>query len=366
MKRAAIRSVAIRPGAERRTNSWYAERWHDVLEAARGRELSRMFQATEDPSEVERAMAPFLGDPFRGARVRWRLGPDETLLDLEIGAARDALSLAGVAPDEVDLVLCASWLPERFVAPGDAVYVARALETAAPAYNVESACSSGTACLQLAHGVIAAGTHRNVLVVLSSSVDRHCDPRSMLSWISSDTAAALVVQPGRRGEGILASAAENTASTCGALEHDLVVEDGRAVVRMVPGSAGGQGLRDTMRPELMRRVCHRALSAAGVEPREVAYWAVSTPLAWYHALFCEALDVPPERTANLFAEHANLGASFPAFALHRGVSDGRIEPGDRVVVFTVGSTSSLGATVLTAGDVRTRAPQHGGQLAQAR
>ncbi len=356
MTRAAIWSVAVRRGGERRTNDWYLAHRPEVLATAREKGLARAFSTTdgtERSSGFDAEMARYADDPFRGAQVRWLLAPGETALGLEEEVARAAIALAGLDARDVDAILCASWLPERFVAPGDAVLLARALGVTAPAYNVESACSSGTACLQLAQALVVAGTFRRVLVVLSSTNSRHTDPAGTLGWISSDAAAAWVVGPARDDrEGLLGSYAENTAETCGVFEHALQVgADGRPCVRMAVGPAGGRPLREASSPALVRRLCAAALERAGVAPEQVVYWGFSTPLAWFARLCVRALEIDPARTIDLFPRYANLGAPFPAFLLHHGLAEGKVRAGDLVVLFTMGSVSSSGATVLRAGPI---------------
>lgn len=353
--RGAIWSVATRVGSVRRENDWYRTHRSDVVAAAADKGLARAFNTERGSAETagfDDEMRRYAGDPFRGATVRHLLGEGQTALGLELEAARAALSLARVDVADIDLVLVSSWLPEHFVAPGDAVFLARALGTRVPAYNLESACSSGTACLQLAHAMVASGGARRVLVVLSSTNSRHTSPYDTLGWISSDTAAAWVIGPSRDGEeGLLGSYVENTADTCGVFTHELRVEDGAPCVRMEVGPAGGRPLREATSPELVRRLCSNALDRAGVRADAIAWWGFSTPLAWFSRLCVNALGIDPARTVDLFARYGNVGAPFPAFALHHGLALGRAQPGDLALLFTMGSVSSSGASVLRLGEV---------------
>lgn len=345
---AAIRSLAVRLGSERRDNDWY--RAHEPERVARAEEegLARAFRLEgRAEGSFDRAMAAFVADPFRGATQRYVLAPGETCLGLELDAARAALAASG--SDDVDLILCTSWLPERFVPPGNAVFHAAALGTTAPAYNVETACSGASACLQLAHGMISSGLHRRVLVIASSTNSRQAT--DTLGWISSDVAAAAVLEPG--DDGVLASSMVNTAPTNDVFINALEVEGGCAVVRMRVGPDGGARLRDSSGGELARATCLEAAARAGVGLDDIAYFAFSTPLAWFSRMCADALGVDPERTIDLFPRFANVGAPFPLVHLYTATREGRIRPGDLVMVYTVGSTSSAGAVVLRAGDWRT-------------
>lgn len=355
MNFATITGIGTRLGAERRDNTWYATHRADVLRAATEKGLSRAFNTAggdRASAGFDERMAAYVSDPFRGSTVRYILGAGESALSLEIDAARDALEAAGRDGSEIDLILCASWLPEHFVAPGDAVYIASALGVSAPAYNVETACSSGLAALELAEGMLAVGRVKRVLIVLSSTNSRQTGDDDTLGWVSSDAAAAMVVERSSDGTGILASYLENTAATCGTFLHRLVVgPEGRAVVRMSVGEQGGKSLRDSAGPDLVRRACTAAADRAGVSLDDIAFFGFSTPLAWYFRLCVDALGIDPERGHDLFPRMANLGAPFPAFQLHHALVEGRLRKGQLALLFTVGSTSSAGAMVLRVGDV---------------
>lgn len=356
MTRAAIRALGVRVGQERRENAFYLEHFPDVVRGATQKSLAKAFsaQGTDEHSRgYDEEMAQYVEDPFRGAKVRYVLGSGETTLGLELDAAKDALAAARMEPSEIDLILCASWLPEFFVAPGNAVFHAGALGIRAPAWNVESACSSGLAALQMAQGLIAAGSYRNILVVLSSTNSRHTSNDDTLGWISSDVAAAAVVAPGKtRSEGLGAGYMVNTAETCGVFVHELVpTEGGGATVRMGVGSKGSAALRASTGPELVRRCVKGALSRNELGLRDIHYFGFSTPLAWYAKLCVRALEIDRERTLDLFPRYGNVGAPFPLFNLYHALTEGKLDEGDRAVLFTVGSVSSAGALVLRAGAI---------------
>jgi 3-oxoacyl-[acyl-carrier-protein] synthase-3 len=350
MMRASVRSVAVRLGSERRDNAWLRQHQPELVAKAEEAGLARAFSLDgEARGSFDRAMEAYVADPFRGATQRYVLGPGQTCLGLERAAAEAALAAAG--SPEVDLILCTSWLPERFVAPGNAVYHAAALGTSAPAYNVETACSGTSACLQLAHGLIAAGLHRRVLLIASSTNSRQA--RDTLAWISSDAAAAAVIEASPDGDGLLGAWMVNTAATNDVFVHDLVVDGDRAAVRMRVGDSGGARLREGSGGELVRAACLEAARRAGVDLDQIDYFAFNTPLAWFSRMACDALQIDAERTIDLFPRVANVGAPFPLVHLHAAAQAGRLRPGALVLIYTVGSTSSAGAVVLRMGPMVT-------------
>jgi len=341
-----IRSIAVEYGSDRRDNDWYRRNHPEALAAAEERGLAKAFSTRGSDARsagFDEVMARYTTDPFRGARVRYKLGPGQTCLSLELTAARNALEAAGRT--DVDCILCASWLPEDFVAPGNGVFLARALETRAPAFNVETACSSGLAALELAEGLLSVGRYRSVLVVLSNTVSRQADDANTLSWISSDVAAAAVLEATEAPSWILASGMENTSATAGVFLHEL--RDGG--VRMSVGPTGAKPLRDTSGPDLVRRLCHAVLERGDARVDDLDFFGCSTPLAWYAELSRTAIDAPAEIVHDLFPRVANVGLPFPLVHLHHGLREQRLAPGDLALLYTVGSASSAGAMLLRPG-----------------
>lgn len=352
MPHSTLRSLSVRLGGETRDNEWYRRHQPDQVEAATERGLARAFQSadgTRASQGFDEAMAAYLSDPFRGSQLRHVLAPGETCIGLELAAARDALSAARLEAGEIDLILCASWLPERFVAPGNAVFLARELGVEAPAWNVETACSSSLALLQIADGLIAAGSYRRILVVASSTNSRQTD--DTLGWISSDAAAAAVIEASVGPDGLLSTFMTNTAATCGVFEHKLEALDGRGVVRMRVGAEGARALRESSGPALVQRCCRQAARAAGTKLINIDYFGFSTPLAWFARMCAEALAVEEARTLDLFPRLANVGAPFPLVNLYHALAEGRAHAGSLVMFYTVGSVSSAGAAVMRLGEV---------------
>ena len=349
---ARIRAIGVRYGGERRTNDWYATHFPDTLRDMAEKRLSRVFSTGDGDSAsqaVDLRMQQYMSDPFRGSVVRYKLLAGETSRSLEYAAAQDALDAAGLLPSDIDVILVASWLPQDFIAPGNAVFLARQLEIAAPAFNLETACSSGLAGLEIAEGLLAVGRYRRVLLVLSNTVSRQADDANSLSWISSDTAAAVVLERAAQGE-ILGSQMENTAGTAGVFVHRMVAGEHGPYVRMELGEVSGHAIRAQAAPELIQRLCHGALERAGVRLDAIRYLASSTPLAWFSTLCREALDIAEDRTLDLFPRLGNAGLPFPAIHLHHALCEGRLQRGDLALLFTIGSTSSAGAMVVRVGD----------------
>lgn len=340
-------SVAFPPTI--RTNDYWREHHPDLVRSASEHALARLWAREQATSAFERAMAPYADDPFKGARERRVLAPDETALDLEAAAVKDVLAAAGRGLDEVDLAIVASMRPDT-IAVGDAAWLVRRLGLRCPAVNLETACSSSVFAFDLACALVAMERYRRILVVASCTYSRDIDESDTLAWFLADGAGAFVVEAKDDGLGWLGSKNIHTADTCGAFVHELAIARGEPVMKMRATRAAGTALHDTAEPYL-KTCCRGALDAAGLRVEDVDFFVFNTPTAWYAEFGADVLGVGPERTISTYPIYTNLGPALMPANLYHAASQGRISPGDTVLLYSVGSASTAMAVVMRWGEV---------------
>jgi len=89
---------------------------------------------------------------------------DEATSDLAVAAVRRALEDAGVAPEQVDLIVCATLTPDTPI-PATAVWVQRKLGLSCPAFDVNAACAGFSYALSTGAAFIGSGAAETVLVI---------------------------------------------------------------------------------------------------------------------------------------------------------------------------------------------------------
>lgn len=352
MRSAGLRSLAVAFPGTVRTNDYYRERFPAQVAASEERRLARLWSAHGGaaPSHFDRAFEPYRTDPFRGAVERRMLGPGEPVLSLELRAARSALAAARLEAGDLDLVLSVSFPADR-PGLGNGAFLARELGTAAPAWNLESACSSATAALRLAVAQVRSGDAARVLCVVACSYSRVVEPDDTFGWFLGDGCVAFVVGPCEAGRGYLASKVIHTAETCGELWYAMELDgEGRPCLRIRTSEAAGRMLRDTA-AEYLQRCVRGAVEAAGIELSDVDFFAFNTPTAWYADFCVRALGIRREQTIDTYPRYANAGPTLWPTNLHHAASRGLVRPDDLVLVYSVGSVSTAGAVVMRWGDV---------------
>ncbi len=365
-----IRAIAVSFPSIIRNNDYYRENYPELVTRAEQKTLAKLFvpdNASDNDDEEDiwsQEVAPYMSDPFRGTVERRIVGPDETSLSLEYSAAIDALEAAKLTPDDIDLMLVTSLFPEQ-VTPGNAAFLAGKLGLQGAAWNIESTCTSVLVSLQSACALVQTGQYRNVLVVVSTTYSRYTDENDTLTFLSGDGAGAFVVGALKQNQGILGTKIANTSATCGAFFNEFTTDKQGNVKMFIRGGKGASKMFNETTVKFIRLCCHGAIAAAGVTLEEIDFFVFNTPSAWYSRVCTRALGIDPKRTINLNPLYANIGPTFPVANLYHAAYADKIRENDLVLVYTMGSSSNAGASVMRWGDVALGpAPAPGISLAQ--
>ncbi len=349
--------VALPPRV--RDNSFWAgvigprdetQRSRDVLAVER----SAKGQKTEMPREIADAIAATGDDLFRGARERRVIDDDALVSDLEVEAAREAMKDAGVGPDEIDLVLVHSLIPDVLI-PSNAPAVQDKLGlTRAAAWSLDVGCASTQAHLVTAAALVRSGAFRKVLVVQSHAGTRSVDPKTVTSTNFGDAAAAAVLGAVPAGYGIVGQ----WQRTDGSLRDGIVlapIVDGRAerswwktpvvpeLASFDPDVGKTAGLRAG---EFCREASLGALAQAGLGLEDVDLYVGNQSLGWFVDACRRSLGLPLEKTFHTFGEVANIGDAAILFNLHAARAAGRVAHDGTLLLYSPSAGFTRSAVVL--------------------
>lgn len=349
MKSAGMRALAVHYPSVLRTNDYWLRHHPEMIAKSLERGAGKVWSAQEDdgPSALfDETMRPYLDDPFRGTKDRRVLGPGETGLGMEREAIVKALGSAGLEPGEVDLLISVGFQPTH-VGVGNGVYLANELALGCPAINLETCCSGALVAFQTACSFVSSGQYRRVLVSVSCTYSIQCEASGGLSLTSADGAAAFLVEAASEGHGLLGGKTLNTANTCGAMYFEPVVDEPGAAprVRLGASKTGGKVLRGSALSSL-EGATRGALDAAGVTLADIDFFVFNTPTAWYVDFCTRALGIDRERTVDTYPLYANTGPALTTGNLFHALAEDRIARGDLVLIYSVGSISTVSAAVV--------------------
>jgi 3-oxoacyl-[acyl-carrier-protein] synthase-3 len=302
-----------------------------------------------------------------GVESRRVAGPGVADSDLLAEAARRCLARAGLAPERLGKLIVTKFLGDRLL-PMTASLTQRKLGTgmAFQAFDVDGGTNAFLQALEVAANAVAAGDEW-VLVASGGVVNRlvtRSDPRH--AFLYGDGAGAVLVGPAPEGAG--AGAPAGRRGPC--IEASAVFTDPRAfdfargfemrklAARDLHTTREYGALFDLyrsgdwkeLRPlvlEAAGRVTAEVLSRAGVGLEAVDLVLVTENHGRLRSAVLEHLGVPPERTLSLLAECGNTMSAMLPLLLDRALTTGRLRPGGRVLLVSVGEGLSCGAMVAT-------------------
>jgi 3-oxoacyl-[acyl-carrier-protein] synthase-3 len=280
-----------------------------------------------------------------GISARHFADPDVPCSDLAVEAARRALDAAGVEPSAIDLVIVATSTPDM-VFPSTACIVQQKLgiSNQCAAFDLQAVCSGFAYALTTADAYIRGGLATNVLVIGSEVFSRILDFTDRGTCVLFGDGAGAVVLSASDRPGILASRlhadGRHVGILCvpgnvdrGAVAGNAFLQmDGPAVFKLAVG--------------VLEKVALETLAAAGVRPDEVDWLIPHQANIRIMQGTCKKLGLPLEKMVATVGEHGNTSAASIPLALDVAVRDGRIKPGQKVLMEGVGGGFTWGAVLV--------------------
>ncbi len=286
-----------------------------------------------------------------GMRERRIAAPEQATSDLGSEAALRALADAGVAPEEVQLLLVATITPD-YPFPNTGCLVQRRIGAKnAFCMSIEAACSGFVYGLETARHYIAGGAVDTALVIGAEKMSSILDWRDRSTCVLfGDGAGAAVLKPARRGRGIIAS----VLGSDGALSELLYVPAGgsRKPASAETVAAGEHFLRMNGREVFkhavtnMVRAARTALHRAGLTPADVRWIIPHQANLRIIGAIAERLEIPEERFVINVARYGNTSGASVGLALDEAARDGRLRDGDIVMMLVFGGGFTWGATLI--------------------
>jgi 3-oxoacyl-[acyl-carrier-protein] synthase-3 len=283
-----------------------------------------------------------------GIRRRHKAPEDQYTSDLAVEAAKKALAAAGRTPAEVDLIIVATTTPD-LTFPATAAIVQRKLGVpVCPAFDVQAVCSGFVYALSVVDGFVARGHAKCALVIGAEEMTRLLDYGDRTTCVLfGDGAGAFVVEP-REGEGTTADRGLlGFALRCDGGKTDLLYVDGGPAATGTVGKlrmVGNQVFRHAV--VNISEAVTAAAKAAGVEVSEVDWFIPHQANQRILQGVADRLGIDETKVVSTVAEHANTSAASIPLALAQAIDDGRIKPGQLLLLEAMGGGLTWGACTL--------------------
>lgn len=268
--------------------------------------------------------------------------------DLATVAAQRALASAGLKPNDVDLIVCATTTPDETFPATATIIQAKLGMTRGAAFDVQAVCAGFVFALSVADGMLRSGQARTALVVGADCMSR------LVDW--TDRSTCVLFGDGAGAVVLRAEESAGTSADRGILatkifsdgrHHDLLYVDGG------PSSTGTTGHLRMQGKEVFRHAVTNisaaivaAAKAAGVGVGDVDWFLPHQANQRILDGIAKKLGIEPRRVVSTVAMQGNTSAASVPLALAAAVDDGRIEPGNLLLLEAIGGGFSWGAAVM--------------------
>ncbi|MFQ3591703.1 MAG: beta-ketoacyl-ACP synthase III [Gemmataceae bacterium] len=247
-----------------------------------------------------------------GIRERRHVRPDEATSDLCVEAARQCLQRAGVSPRQVDLLIVAT-ITSDFSFPSTACLVQHRLGmNCIPAFDL------GAACTGFLYGVVSAAQ----AICSGTSTSE----QGLLRYtLGADGSGATLLQR-KAGGSRLPLTADNIDDSL-----QYISMDGRAVF--------------TWAVETLCDTVQAVLQSAQLQPGQIDLYIPHQANIRIINAALDVIGIPRGLVITNLERYGNTSAASVPMALNEAVEDGRVQPGDRIMLSGFGAGLTWGTAI---------------------
>ncbi len=287
-----------------------------------------------------------------GIRQRRVAAPGETTSDMAVHAARRALEMAGVRPEELGLIVVGTVTPDMPMPSCAAVVQAKLGAKNAFAFDISAACSGGLYALTVADQFLRSGQVKRALVIGADMLSRTVNWEDRNTCVLfGDGAGAMVIAPTEdEGRGLLST--------------HLYTDGTQAEILCIPGGGTSKPATEEMIKDKLNTLhmngrevfkfavraladsAMTALKANGLSVRDVDHVIAHQANIRILEAVLQRLELPVEKCWLNLHDYGNTSSASVPMTLDEANRAGRLKQGDVVAMMAIGAGMTWGSAVM--------------------
>ncbi|MBC6418468.1 MAG: ketoacyl-ACP synthase III [Prochloron sp. SP5CPC1] len=286
-----------------------------------------------------------------GIRQRHLAKPAESLSELAARAGKEAIAMAGITPNQIDLIILATSTPDDLFGSGSKIQNLLGANRAV-AFDLTAACSGFVFGLVTASQFIRTGVYQNVLLIGADILSRWVDWSDRSTCVLfGDGAGAVVCQKTEEKDNLLGFeiCSDGSQNAClnapycptpATLTSEVSVSKGTYEAITMNG-------REVYRfaVEKVPEVIEKALFRAQLSVEQVDWLILHQANQRIMDAVANRLTIPPEKIISNVASHGNTSAASIPLALNEAIRQGKIKSGDVIATSGFGAGLTWGAAI---------------------
>ena len=286
-----------------------------------------------------------------GIKQRHKAADNEYTSQFAVRAARQAIERAGLTPEDIQIIICATTTPDQILPSTGALIQAELGATNAAGMDVFAACSGFLYGITMVESMIRTGAIKYALVIGAEVLTKYVDYTDRGTCvIFGDGAGAAVLGPVPEGKGILATKIQSD----GRYEEQLCARGGGTRLGTSHETINNGDHFFKMKGNEIFKIAVRSMSDISAEMLAKSGHAVDdVDVVIPHQAnqritdaVASRLGVPEEKVYSNIAFHGNTSSASIPIAMDECIESGRIKEGSLVLLTAFGGGITWGATVV--------------------
>lgn len=286
-----------------------------------------------------------------GIKQRHKAADDEYTSQFGTAAAKQAVERAGLKPEDIDIIVCATTTPDQIMPSTGALIQAQLGAVNAAGMDVFAACSGFLYGITMVESMIRTEQIKHALVIGAEVLTKYVDYTDRGTCvIFGDGAGAAVLGPMNSGKGILATKIKSD----GRYEDQLFAPGGGTKLGTSHQTIDDRLHFFKMRGNELFKVAVRSMADISAEMVAKAGLTIDDiDIVIPHQAnqritdaVASRLGVPEEKVYSNIAQHGNTSSASIPIALDECIQSGRVGEGSKVLLTAFGGGATWGATVL--------------------
>ena len=269
---------------------------------------------------------------------------DQVASDLALYACQNAMQAAGVTSKDIDLIIVATTTPDM-IFPSTACILQNKLGIEnCPAFDVQAVCSGFVYALATADMFVSSGKCRNALVVGSEIYSKILDWNDRSTCVLFGDGAGAVVLSQSDQPGILSTHLHASGSHSNILSAPGSISGGKVQGTPYINMEGNAVFKFAVK--VLEEVVQEAVAKNNLQSTDIDWLIPHQANIRIIQSTAKKLGLPMDKVVVAVDKHGNTSAASIPLALDMAVRDGRIQPGQLILLEGVGGGFTWGAVLL--------------------
>ena len=286
-----------------------------------------------------------------GIKQRHKAADNEYTSQFGTAAAKQAIERAGLKPEDIDIIVCATTTPDQIMPSTGALIQAQLGAVNAAGMDVFAACSGFIYGITMVESMIRTGQIKYALVIGAEVLTKYVDYTDRGTCvIFGDGAGAAELGPVPEGKGILATKIKSD----GRYEEQLYCPAGGTKLGTTHETIDDRMHFFKMKGNELFKVAVRSMAEISAEMLDQAGYSVDdVDIVIPHQAnqritdaVASRLGVAEERGYSNIAEHGNTSSASIPIAMDECIESGKVKEGSLVLLTAFGGGVTWGGTVL--------------------